>query len=196
MRWTAYGIAMLVSLTGSLRAQTAAPPPAPTQSMGAWSASAWYSDRRPLLVGEPVTLLVAEDWLSRDRLEERGEKGRESGASAGGLGLGEASGSTGISARSNTLGTSRRDLGLEATLTGRVVERDPAGWLTVEATRTLVLDKRRQVLTVRGVIRPDDVGAGNTVSAARLANAELSLDGKPVATRQGLLGKLVGALWP
>lgn len=188
-----------VSIQGQ-EAQSPAPPPAapqaPVPALGIGGATAWYSDRRPLVVGEPVTLLVAEDWLSRDLLDERSGKARQSEGAAGGLGFGSASGRTGLSATSTRTGSERRDLGLDATLTGRVTGRDAAGWLTVEATRTLVLNGRKQFLAVKGVIRPDDVRAGNVVDASRLANAEISLDGQAVKPSQGLFGKILSALWP
>jgi flagellar L-ring protein precursor FlgH len=65
-------------------------------------------------------------------------------------------------------------------LTGQVVAVLPSGNLVVEAQRKIFMNNQHEDVTVRGVVRPNDVGPSNTVSSASLSNLEIEMKGKGI----------------
>ena len=77
-------------------------------------------------------------------------------------------------------GTTTRDLVLNTTLTARVVAVLPNGAMLVESFKDISINSERQTITVRGVVRPADIGPGNTVLSNRVAQLEVRVNGKGV----------------
>jgi len=77
-------------------------------------------------------------------------------------------------------GTTTRTTTLNATLTARVIRQLPNGYLVVEGTKVLQVNGEKQTVTVRGVIRPADLNADNSIQSSRLAQMEVNIDGKGV----------------
>ena len=67
---------------------------------------------------------------------------------------------------------------LQTTLTGEVIAVLPNGNLVLEAHRNVYMNHERETALVRGVVRPGDVSAGNTVPSTALSNLEIELKGK------------------
>jgi flagellar L-ring protein precursor FlgH len=66
------------------------------------------------------------------------------------------------------------------TLTGQVVAVLPSGNLVVEAQRKIFMNNQHEDVTVRGVVRPNDIGPSNTVASASLSNLEIEMKGKGI----------------
>jgi flagellar L-ring protein precursor FlgH len=77
-------------------------------------------------------------------------------------------------------GTTSRVTTLATTLTARVVHVLPNGALLVEASKDIQINSERQTITVRGVVRPSDIDAGNSVQSNRLGEMEIRVNGKGV----------------
>lgn len=77
-------------------------------------------------------------------------------------------------------GTTSRDVTLSTNLSARVARVLPNGAMLVEATKDIEINSERQTICVRGVVRPADIGADNTVPSDRLANLEVRVNGKGV----------------
>ncbi|HTQ57563.1 MAG TPA: flagellar basal body L-ring protein FlgH [Bryobacteraceae bacterium] len=77
-------------------------------------------------------------------------------------------------------GTTTRGATLTDTLSARVTHVLPNGYLVVEATKNLMVNSERQVVSVRGVIRPADLSPGNIISSSQIAQVEIKIDGKGV----------------
>lgn len=71
---------------------------------------------------------------------------------------------------------------LRTSLAGRVVAVLPSGNLVIEAERSIAMNNERQNIVVRGVVRPGDVSAENTVLSNTLGNLELEIKGKGVVS--------------
>ena len=69
---------------------------------------------------------------------------------------------------------------LSTTLTGRVVSVLPNGTLVVEAERQIVMDNERETVILRGMVRPGDLDATNTVTSNQVGNLEVEVKGKGV----------------
>jgi flagellar L-ring protein FlgH len=71
---------------------------------------------------------------------------------------------------------------LQTSLAGRVIAVLANGDLVVEAQRSVLLNHERETAVVRGVVRPGDIGPGNTVPSTSIGNLEVELKGKGVIT--------------
>lgn len=77
-------------------------------------------------------------------------------------------------------GATTREAVLSTTLSARVVEVLPNGYLVVEGSKETMVNAERQWVTVRGVVRPYDIAPGNVVRSDRLAQLEVRINGKGV----------------
>jgi len=69
---------------------------------------------------------------------------------------------------------------LTTSLTGRVVDLLPNGYLVVEAVRTIEMNNQQQTFIVHGVIRPADIAPDNSVLSTQVGDLEVELQGKGV----------------
>jgi flagellar L-ring protein precursor FlgH len=100
----------------------------------------------------------------------------------------------------NGQGTTSRTTTLSATLTARVTRVLPNGGLVVEASKYIQVNSERQIITVRGVVRPDDIDPTNSVQSNRLGQLEIQINGKGVVAdaikRPFILWRLLLGLLP
>ena len=80
----------------------------------------------------------------------------------------------------NGQGTTSRVTTLSTTLTARITHVLPGGALVVEASKDVQINSERQTITVRGVVRPADIDATNSVLSNRLGQLEVHVNGKGV----------------
>lgn len=80
----------------------------------------------------------------------------------------------------NGTGSTSRSTTLNTNLTVRVVNVLPNGFLVIEGSKNVQINSEWQIVTVRGVVRPADLTADNTVPSQRIAQLEVKLDGKGV----------------
>jgi flagellar L-ring protein precursor FlgH len=77
-------------------------------------------------------------------------------------------------------GSTSRDIVISTTLTARVAAVLPNGGMLIEAAKDVGINSENQVITVRGVVRPADIAADNTVRSDRLGQLEVKVNGKGV----------------
>jgi flagellar L-ring protein precursor FlgH len=77
-------------------------------------------------------------------------------------------------------GSTSRDIVISTTLTARVTAVLPNGTMLVEAAKDVGINSENQTITVRGVVRPADIAADNTVRSDRLGQLEVKVNGKGV----------------
>jgi flagellar L-ring protein precursor FlgH len=77
-------------------------------------------------------------------------------------------------------GTTSRETVLSTTLSARITHVLPNGYLVVEGAKDVQVNSERQIVTVRGVVRPFDVSSGNMVASDRIAQLEVKINGKGV----------------
>ncbi len=171
-----------------------------------------YSDEKIRFdTGDVITVLVSESTDARTRAMTETEK--ESSL--------EASGASGFLTARNGLnlikngelpewqfegkneheggGTTQRNNTVSGMVSTRVVEVLPGGNLRIDGEKTLIVNREKTKITVKGIIRARDVTARNTVLSSQIANAEISFKGTgPLwnSQRRGLLTKLLDWIWP
>ncbi|MEK9502523.1 flagellar basal body L-ring protein FlgH [Gaopeijia maritima] len=178
--------------------------PAPVVLSGA-GAYGWLSDSRMYRVGDVITILVDEyTAASADRstvaTEERSsELGGSASVTGGSSGFGQNGRlGTGVAGDSYRRGRDTRQDRLQSEITARVMEVNPDGSLRLEGRKKLVIDKHEQEVIVSGVIRSNDVSAGNTIESWRLAEAEIlyATNGELGKPNKSIIMKLLGFIWP
>jgi flagellar L-ring protein FlgH len=88
---------------------------------------------------------------------------------------------------------------LVATITARVVDVLPNGNFIIESRKEITVNREKQLLLLRGVIRPDDIGADNTILSSYVANAEMIYTGDGVVSDKqspGWMVRLLDWVWP
>jgi flagellar L-ring protein FlgH len=83
---------------------------------------------------------------------------------------------------------------LTTTLTGRVAALLPSGTLVVEAERLIVMNDQRETVIVRGLVRPGDLDASNTVASNSVGDMEVEVKGKGVIS-EGVRPPNVATKW-
>jgi flagellar L-ring protein precursor FlgH len=81
----------------------------------------------------------------------------------------------------------------------QVIEVMPNGNLVVEGFRTRVSLGEQRTIRVSGIIRPDNIGVGDTVQSQFIANFTIEYFGKGIETsyiNHGWLGRVMNRLWP
>ncbi len=96
-------------------------------------------------------------------------------------------------------GETTRDESMTAAITARVVEVTPNGNLVIKGCREIKVNNENQVITLMGVIRPEDISPDNTVLSSYIADARIAYSGRgPVSDKQkpGWLTRAVDYIWP
>jgi len=71
---------------------------------------------------------------------------------------------------------------LSTTLTGRVAAVLPTGTLVVEAERQITMNNQHETVILRGLVRPGDLDATNTVASNSVGDLEVEVKGKGIVS--------------
>lgn len=205
-----WALLALITLAAVARAQTdpadttategdsaAAAPAAPVRRPA--PRASWLSDRMPLGPGDLVTVVVDEQTAARERVSRIADGNRSSTnklrmdmpSSTQGANI-----ASGITSNSRDVGEAGRTGDLTAVLTVHVTAVEPSGALRIQGTRKVTVDGRLQTITLDGVVRPEDVDGSNRVLSNRIADAVITYRGGKIGPRNGIIGKILGMLWP
>jgi len=96
-------------------------------------------------------------------------------------------------------GATTRAGSLAGTITAKVVEVMPNGNLAIESRKEITINNEKQILILRGMVRPDDLAVDNSVLSSRIADAEVYFVGDGVVQSKqdvGWLVKILDKVWP
>lgn len=71
---------------------------------------------------------------------------------------------------------------IRAQISAQVTDVDPDGRMNIVGEQTLLINGERQRIRLRGIVRPEDIAADNTVLSHRIANAQIELVGVGVVS--------------
>jgi flagellar L-ring protein precursor FlgH len=211
----ALGSLMATSLVhAQAAAQAATQPPKPTNGAAPAAAataapatpavpvrSSWVSDRRDFAVGDIITVLIDDYTISTAVKEDLATDTRSRGLSMNAQ-LPSSNKSVGIDSRNTAdqtkRGQAKRENRFQNEMSVRVVAVAPNGLLQVKGTKKIDVDKAQQDIVFTGFIRPQDITTGNSVESSRVADISIGyVSPGPLGTpKQGMLTKILGALWP
>lgn len=150
------------------------------------------ADHRAYRVGDVVTVYVLEATRAKSQaatdaasdLDMRAGLNSPSTAYNATLGIGGA----------NSAGAQTTRVGeLRTQISTQVVAVTPDGALEIEGLQTMTVNGERQKIRLRGLVRPEDIGADNIVLSHRIANADIELVGVGVVSesqRQSIFYRL------
>ena len=166
-----------------------------------WSDRGWsmFSDKKARNVGDILTIVINE---STTQTASKSRSNSKEGSVSVGAGTGifsflkaaSASGSDDWSASGSASDTSR----FAGQITVTIVEVLPNDNLVVEGTQSIWQNRDEHKITLRGIIRRDDVLMDNTVPSSRVADATIKFDGKGplnAKQRQGILTQIFNILF-
>lgn len=178
-------------------------PAAQAQDSTATPRRSWTSDRPRLDVGDIVTVLIDERTVAsailRDTDADRRSRQMDARLSTPGGGGTAAGVTSGQDTDSRRTGENVRQNNFRSEVSARVVAISPTGMLQVRGQKEVQVDKSRQLVTITGWVRPNDIAAStNTVESWRLADAQIAYAqsgalGKP---KSGILTRVIGIIWP
>ena len=96
-------------------------------------------------------------------------------------------------------GSTSRATQLQTTLTARVTDVLPNGYLVVEGKREVRVNNENQTVILSGIVRPSDVNRSNIVLSSAVAQMSVRVQGKGTVSqplRPGWLYQILQGVWP
>lgn len=191
MRATALAFVMVITSTSLSSADSLYSPDSFFTTM--------FADTKACKIGDVVHILITESASATQTASRTHAKESQTTANAGtgwldfiklmGYGGSSEYSATGIETSRGTMSTR---------LTVSVAEVLPNGNLIVEGRRHIVVNKDTQDVTIRGEVRPKDIGPDNTVYSYQVANVQIeyigSDPGKP-GNKVGIISRLLNFLF-
>ena len=164
-----------------------------------WAVS-WYSDVKARKVGDVLSVIISESNSAAKNTQTSTQKQNqaetEGTATTGALeglfpGVG---GSMDASNKFSGRGATSRSGRFDSRVTVRVIDISPDNNLVVEGSKTLELNEDTEVVTVSGLVRPADIGPGNSVYSYQIANAKITYKGRGSVSqghRPGIITRII-----
>jgi flagellar L-ring protein precursor FlgH len=156
----------------------------------------------PLRVGDLLTVVVDEATAASERVSKvaTGDHAIRADLNAGigddvVVGPAKSFGS-GLKSSSRDVGETGRQGDLTAVLTVQVTALEGDAAVRIEGSKKVMVDGRIQDISLKGLVRSQDVSPTNCVLSNRIANAEITYKGKKIGPSVGIVGRFLGMLWP
>ena len=166
-----------------------------------WRDNSWgiYSDRKARGVGDILTIIINESTTQTASKERSNSKSGTVNLNSGVgifkfLAAASAGGSDSFTAEGSATDTNQ----FLGQVTVTVVEILPNGNFLIEGNQSIWQNRDEHKITLRGIIRPDDITTNNTILSSRVADATLKFDGKGplnAKQRQGILTQIFNILF-
>ena len=175
------------------------------------TSKAMYADKRASRVGDLITIVVQENTTaSKDNATSTSKKASMDAAIATFLYSPTASGLLTKGGQLPALkyssannfdggGTIKNSEQIVAQVTVRVIDVLPNGNMLVEGTRETSFSGEKQNIVLRGIVRPEDVAANNTVFSYNVADAKIHIVGRGTiadSQRKGWFTKIWDKITP
>jgi flagellar L-ring protein precursor FlgH len=165
----------------------------------------FYQDPRAGQVGDLVKVMVVENAKgSKDAATKTGRTSSIKATTGASLGLPtnttdnlQVGGSYTDQFDGN--GSTSRDQSLTATVPSVVTRVYPNGNLFIKGRREVMINNEKALISVAGIIRPEDIGPQNTIISTAIAEAKIEYTGKGIlADKQhpGWLTRILAWVWP
>jgi flagellar L-ring protein precursor FlgH len=202
MRTLALSIALSLLLTACAASGPSLPPEgfAPTYPVGAQAASptpgaiyrgggtgglSLFADQKARHVGDILTIQLVERTQASATSSTNASKGSSvsvpaptlfgAPATIGGRTLDS---ELGAESEFEGSGNSTQSNRLDGNVTVTVAERLPNGYLVVRGQKWIRINQANEHIQIQGIVRPADIGPDNTISSARVADAQIAYRGR------------------
>ena len=154
-----------------------------------------YADHRARRVGDIVTIIITESSsASKSSATQTSKKSGTNSSLSELFGLGGMPVKMGVDAGSDYTGsgTTSRSGSMEAKISAFVKQVLPNKTLVLEGTREVTVNDDVQMITIRGIVRPEDVRADNSVLSMHMADAKIEYVGEgPMVQRPGIVTRVL-----
>ena len=158
-----------------------------------------FADRKARNVGDILTVVISESTSTSAKKSNANSKSGKQSLSAGTgifdfLVAASAGGSDSFKANGAATDTNK----VTGNITVTVTEVQPNGNMVIEGTQSIWQNKDEHKITLRGVVRRDDVTSSNTIASTQIADATVKFDGKGplnAKQRQGILTQIFNILF-
>jgi len=166
---------------------------ATAQQFANMRAASLYTDMRAQKVGDLITVLIVESASAQNAVKTDVKKSSQfdldAGPGFGSLDMIPLFGASGTSSNSsNNQGGTARSGQLRAQMTVQVAGVRPNGDLVIEGTRMIGINSDKEMLTLTGVVRSEDVSPENSIYSYQIADAQITYRGKGAAANGGKPG--------
>jgi flagellar L-ring protein precursor FlgH len=166
------------------------------------AANSIFSDYKAHRVGDLITIHIIEFASGSNQASTTTDKKSSAGADGQGSGALQFIPLTGFDMSHNLSfkgdGQTARSGALTAKMSAVIKAIDKNGNLQIEGIREVEVNNEKQLTSLSGMVRPQDVTAGNIVFSYNIANAKINYKGKGTvntANKQGLLAKLLNFIF-
>lgn len=139
------------------------------------------ADQRAYRVGDVLTVYVLETTRARSQAATGTERGTGIAADLSSPST-NFNASLGLQSKTKGAAETSRVGELRAQITVRVEAIEANGLMRIQGTQTLEVNKEQQRISLSGLVRPEDISAGNIVWSTRIADAKVSLAGKGIVS--------------
>lgn len=162
-------------------------------------AASMFADRRAQQVGDIITILVVEYSQASSEASTTTQKDNDHGFLATGGSQAQAY-SPMYGLRGNVSNGFRGDASVtrqgrvRTKITANITERNANGNFIIQGSRVVEVNGEKELTTITGTVRPQDISWHNTVYSYQVADVELSYKGKGVVNsgqKPGFLAKLL-----
>ena len=163
------------------------PPAQPTKRFSLWEdrQAKFFTDPRALRSGDILTVKIEINDRARFRNESQrkrtGSRNLGFGANFGWDGFstsGSADGEVSSATDSKGSGATERSENIQLSVAAVVTDVLPNGNLVISGSQEVLVNAEMRILTISGIVRPSDIGANNTISYERIAEARISYGGR------------------
>jgi len=142
-----------------------------------------FSDQKASRVGDAITILVVEASSASNNAEKSTSRKSDLGFNGSGAFGGTGAGSS----VAITAGTSNGFAGNGATKTSGMVSTKISatidsvlnnGNMQIRGSRKIVINGEEQLMSIKGIVRPSDIMADNSVMSYNISEAEIVMQGK------------------
>ena len=162
-------------------------PSPPVRQFSLWNdrQSKLFTDPRALAVGDILTVNIRINdrakFVNESERERKSTKSFDIGGAFEAEGVGS-SGSANFDIGSGTMskgnGATARSEAINMSVAAVVTDVLPNGNLLISGSQEVRVNSELRVLTIAGIARPGDIGANNTISYERIAEARVSYGGR------------------
>ena len=167
------------------------------------SSGLFSSDRRAKKVGDILSVTLSETFSSNKAVTNSSGKTDTIGAEVGPTGLlRNFAGLGGSASKTNSFSGSmatNQSNSLSGTLSATIVRVFPNGNLEIKGQKKLRITEGTEYIRLSGIIRPQDISTTNSVSSAKIAEAQIEYVGAGIldsATKPGWGSKIFRAISP
>lgn len=151
------------------------------------------SDQRAFRVGDALTVLIQESATASSTVDSSANRNTDLDVRAQVLGRSQKGLNGSVGSSSDGGGQTVRAGRVTGQITVTVTAVDPNGELRVEGAQSVDLNGEQQIISVAGRVRPRDIADNNAVLSSRIADAQISYNGKGYISEKskpGLLSRI------